>query len=124
MSDSLPQKLNKVIQIDEDQIQKHLGELVRGTVEETLNKLLDAEADQLCNATRYERTDSRRDMRAGHYKRKLYTKAGEVTLNVPKLRPQKFETAIIERYRRRESSVEEATLVVGNPAKPVIIDDA
>ncbi len=51
MSDSLPQKLNKVIQIDEDQIQKHLGELVRGTVEETLNKLLDAEADQLCNAT-------------------------------------------------------------------------
>ena len=44
MSDSLPQKLDKVIQIDEDQIQQHLGELVRGTVEETLNKLLDAEA--------------------------------------------------------------------------------
>ena len=74
MSDSLPQKLNKVIQIDEDQIQKHLGELVRGTVEDTLNKLLDAEADQLCNATRYERTDSRRDMRAGHYKRKLHNR--------------------------------------------------
>jgi transposase-like protein len=82
MLDSLPQKLNKVIQIDEDQIQQHLGELVRGTVEETLNKLLDAEADQRCNTTRYERTDSRRDMRAGHYKRKLHTKAGEVTLNV------------------------------------------
>jgi transposase-like protein len=110
MSDSLPQKLNKVIKIDESQIQQHLGELVRGTVEETLNKLLDAEADQLCNAARYERTDARRDMRAGHYKRKLHTKAGEVTLNVPKLRQQKFETAIIERYRRRESSVEEALI--------------
>jgi transposase-like protein len=75
-----------------------------------LNQLLDAEADQLCNAARYERTEARQDTRAEHYKRKLHTKAGEVTLNVPKLRQQKFETAIIERYRRRESSVEEAMI--------------
>ncbi len=34
--------------------------------------------------------------------------AGEVTLKVPKLRRLAFETAIIERYRRREASVEEA----------------
>jgi transposase-like protein len=33
-----------------------------------------------------------------------------VTLKVPKLRMQTFETAIIERYRRRESSVEEALI--------------
>ena len=76
MSDSVSKNLGKVIQIDEEQIQQHLGEMVRGTVEETINKLLDAEADQLCNATRYERTESRRDTRAGHYKRKLHTKAG------------------------------------------------
>src|SRR5690606_26973369 len=47
---------------------------------------------------------------AGHYERQLHTKAGEVTLRVPKLRNLPFETAIIERYRRRESSVEEAML--------------
>lgn len=110
MEKSVSQKLSKVIKIDEDQIHKHLGELVRGTVEETLNKLLDAEADQLCNAGRYERTEARKDTRAGHYNRKLHTKAGEVTLNVPKLRQQRFETAIIERYKRRESSVEEALI--------------
>ena len=110
MSENVPQKLGKVIQIDEEQIHQHLGELVRGTVEETLNKLLDAEAEQLCNAARYERTSARTDTRAGHYQRKLHTKAGEVTLQVPKLRQQKFETAIIERYRRRESSVEEALI--------------
>ncbi len=46
------------------------------------------------------------DTRAGYYERKLQTKAGEVRLKVPKLRAQTFETAIIERYRRRESSVE------------------
>ena len=110
MSDSVPKNLSKVIQIDENQVREHLGELVRGSVEETLNQLLDAEADKLCNAARYERTTARHDTRAGHYKRKLHTKAGEVTLNVPKLRQQKFETAIIERYRRRESSVEEAMI--------------
>ena len=110
MTESVSKKLGNVIQIDEEQIQQHLGNLVRGTVEETLNKLLDAEADQLCNAARYERTEARKDTRAGHYQRKLQTKAGEVTLNVPKLRQHKFETAIIERYKRRESSVEEALI--------------
>ena len=72
--------------------------------------MLDAEADRLCNAQRYERSEARRDTRAGHYERKLQTKAGEVRLKVPKLRQQTFETAIIERYRRRESSVEEALI--------------
>ena len=50
------------------------------------------------------------DTRAGHYERQLETKAGEVTLKVPKLRRQTFETAIIDRYRRREASVEEALI--------------
>jgi putative transposase len=45
-----------------------------------------------------------------HYERGLQTKAGEVRLRVPKLRRETFETAIIERYRRRESSVEEALI--------------
>jgi len=103
-------KLDNVIQIDEAQVRGHLSELVRGSVEETLNGLLDAEADQLVGATRYERSAKRKDTRAGHYERKLHTSAGEVTLKVPKLRQLKFETAIIERYKRRESSVEEALI--------------
>src|ERR1700730_7163938 len=101
-------KLSHVIQIDEGKIQAHLGEVVRSTVEETLNAMLDAEADRLCEAERYERTEGRKDTRAGSYQRQLQTKAGEVSLKVPKLRSLPFETAIIERYRRRESSVEEA----------------
>ena len=72
--------------------------------------LLDAEADRLCNARRYERTEARRDTRAGSYDRKLHTTAGEVRLKVPKLRAQTIETAIIEHYRRREASVEEALM--------------
>jgi transposase-like protein len=99
-----------VVQIDEGRIQAHLDEVVRATVEETLNGLLDAEADRLCGARKYERTEGRKDTRAGSYDRHLQTKAGEVTLTVPKLRSLPFETAIIERYRRRESSVEEALI--------------
>ncbi len=102
--------LNKVVQIDDRRIQDHLGELVRGTVEETLNTMLDAEADTLCGAQRYERSPDRVDTRAGSYERKLHTKAGEVNLKVPKLRKQTFESAIIERYRRREASIEESLI--------------
>ena len=102
--------LSNVVRIDDERIRDHLGQIVRGTVEETLNSLLEAEAERLCNAARYERTEARRDTRAGTYARQLHTGAGEVTLKVPKLRQQTFETAIIERYRRRESSVEEALI--------------
>ncbi len=103
-------KTGQIIRIEQEQLSKHLDKVVRGTVEETLNALLDAEADRLCEARRYEHTEARKDTRAGHYTRKLGTKAGEVHLKVPKLRTLTFETAIIERYRRRESSVEEALI--------------
>ncbi len=108
--DEAGKALRNVIRIDEAQVQDHLGELVRQSVEETLNGLLDAEADQLCNARRYERSPERQDTRAGHYKRKLHTRAGEVELKMPKLRTLPFETQIIKRYQRRESSVEEALI--------------
>ena len=97
-----------VVSVDEQELRAHVSEVVRQSVEETLNGLLDAEADALCQARRYERNAQRAGTRAGHYERDLQTKAGTVRLKVPKLRHVPFETAIIERYRRRESSVEEA----------------
>ena len=110
MGEDSTRGLSQVIRIDDERIQDHLRHIVRGSVEETLNALLDAEADSLVGASRCERTEARRDTRAGSYERKLHTTAGEVKLKVPKLRRQTFETAIIERYRRRESSVEEALM--------------
>jgi len=101
-----------VIRIDESQLRGHIDRVVRQSVEQTLNGLLEAEADALCGAKRHERSSrsTRLDTRAGHYTRKLMSKAGEVELNVPRLRKFPFETQIIERYRRRESSVEEALI--------------
>lgn len=96
--------------MDEAEVGRHLSEMVRGTVEEMLNKFLDAEADAVCRASRYERSAERVDTRAGYYERGLQTKAGQVTLKVPRLRQLPLESQIIERYRRRESSVEEAMI--------------
>jgi transposase-like protein len=104
------QEREKVIKINEEAVKDHLGSLVRSTVEETLNAMLDEEANRLCNAEKYQRSGARVDTRAGHYKRNLHTRAGVVTLKVPKLRQQIFETAIIDRYRRREASVEESMI--------------
>jgi putative transposase len=99
-----------MVHVDEARIRGHVDEVVRQSVEETLNGLLESEADQLCGAKRYERSPDRVDTRAGSYDRQLQTKAGQVTLKVPRLRSLPFETQIIERYRRRESSVEEALM--------------
>jgi len=108
--DNVTRPMGEVIHIDQAMVREHLDRIVVNTVQDTLNALLDAEADRLCGAGRYERSEERVDTRAGHYTRQLQTKAGEVTLKVPKLRSLPFETAIIERYKRRESSVEEALL--------------
>ena len=94
---------DKIIQLNEGVIKQELGEMVRATVERTINELLDQEADRLTNAKRYERSEGRVDTRAGSYDRKLLTKAGEVTLKVPKLRTLTFETSIIQRYQKREA---------------------
>lgn len=100
----------EIIQLNERAIKDELKELVRGSVEETLNDLLEKEAQELTRAARYERTETRQGYRSGHYQRNLTTTSGEVKLNVPRLKGIPFETAIIERYRRRESSVEEALI--------------
>ena len=100
----------KIVQLNEEVINGQIKELVRGSVEETLNELLEQEAEKLTQAARYERNEARQGYRSGHYDRNLTTTSGDVTLHVPRLKGVSFETAIIERYRRRESSVEEALI--------------
>ena len=97
-----------IVTLNEESLRGDLRELVRQTVEDTLNGLLEEEADDLVGAERYERTAGREAYRAGHYDRRLATTSGEVTLHMPKLKGMRFTTAIVERYRRRETSVEEA----------------
>ena len=101
---------DKIIQFDDAMFESKLDALVRVKVEQTINAMLDAEADEIANAARYERKTDRKAFRAGHYERTLTAKAGKLSLKVPKLKGALFESAVIERYRRRESSVEEALM--------------
>ena len=99
-----------IIQIDQNLLETRLDRLITEKMTQILNAMLDAEADEIANAARYERTGERRAYRAGHYERKLTAKAGRLELKVPKLKGAVFESAVIERYRRREESVEEALI--------------
>ena len=101
---------NPIVSVDEETLKGDLRELVRKTVQDTLNALLEQEAEEMVGAERYERTAGREAYRSGHYKRRLTTTSGQIELDVPKLRGATFQTAVIERYRRRETSVEEAII--------------
>ncbi|MDB6787771.1 IS256 family transposase [Bifidobacterium longum] len=100
----------QILQVDQAMLETTLDWMVRKSVEETLNAMLDAEADEITGAARYERSGERKAYRAGHYERDLTVKAGKMSLKVPKLKGAVFESAVIERYRRREESVEEALI--------------
>ena len=91
---------NPIVSFDEQAVKDELRELVGKTIEETINAMLDEEADQLVGAGPYERTDERG----------FTTTSGQVTLKIPKLKGMRFATAVIERYKRRETSVEEAII--------------
>lgn len=89
---------------------RQISRFKRSNTEESLNELLETEEKKLIQAARYERNEQRQGYRSGHYSRNFTTISGDVTLKVPKLKGTSLETVIIERYRRRESSVEEALI--------------
>lgn len=91
---------NPIVSFDEEAVKSELRELVRKTIEETINAMLDEKADQLVGAGPYERTDERG----------FTTTSGQVTLKMPKLKGMRFATAVVERCKRRETSVEEAVI--------------
>ena len=100
----------KIVQLNEEIIKGQLKELVRGSVEETLNELLEKEADSLTQAARYERSEVRQGYRSGHYDRNLTTTSGDVTLHMPRLKgypsrqPSSSATAVGKAAWRRPSS--------------------
>ena len=101
-----------IVSFDEQAVKDELRELVRKTTEEAINAMLDEEADQLVGAAPHERTEERAAYRAGHYERGFTTTSGQVTVKMPKLKDMRLATAVIERCKRRETSVEEAIIDV------------
>jgi Transposase, Mutator family len=103
MSENTPSPLTNVITIDDDRIKNHLDRVVRGSAEETLNALLDAEADRLCNAQRYERSEAGCDTRAGHYERNLTASLGSAGVGIGDL--SKVARSRPDRSRKTTTSI-------------------
>ena len=101
---------DKIIQSDDAMFESKLDALVRVKVEQAINAMPDAEADEIADAARYGRKTDRKAFRAGHCERTLTAKAGKSSLKAPELKGALFGSAVIERCRRRESSVEEALM--------------
>ena len=99
-----------ILQVDQTMFETQLDRMVSEKVTQILNSMLYAEANELTGAGRYERSDGRKAYRAGHYERDLTIKAGRSSVRVPKLKGALFGSAVIERYRRGEESVEEALI--------------
>ena len=83
----------KIVQLNEEVIKGRIKELVRGSVEETLNELLEKEVKSLTQAARYERSEARQGYHSGHDDRSLATTSGDITLHMPRLKGAFFETA-------------------------------
>ena len=101
---------DKIIQFDDAMFESKPDALVRVKVERTINAMPDAGADEIANAARYERRTGRKAFRAGHHGRTPAAKAGKLSLKAPELKGALFGSTVIERCRRRESSVEEALM--------------
>lgn len=78
----------------------------------TYNSPFHNDGDELVNAEKYKHSSNRQGCRSGHYKRSNHTAAGEIELKTLNLKELPFETAIIERYCRKESSIEEALIEI------------
>ena len=79
------------------------GELtdpIRQSLEWVLQQLIEAEATAFIGAAKHERSDSRTAQRNGYRARLLTTKAGDVELQIPKLREGTFFPSLLERRRR------------------------
>ena len=97
------------ITLNQDEIQLLLennsGEAFRRLLQESLNSVLRAESAEQLHANPYERTEERTDCRNGVRERKLNTRIGSITLQVPRHRGQPFKTMIFENYSRSEAAL-------------------
>ncbi len=78
---------------------------IRSVTETLYQELIDAEAENMIGAGKYERTDDRTTQRNGTRSRTLTTTAGDLELRIPKLRRGSFFPSLPERRRRVDKAL-------------------
>lgn len=80
-------------------------DLVREAVRLVLQELIESELSSAIGAGLYERTEARTNERNGHRPRVVSTKAGDISLGIPKLRKGSFFPSILEPRRRIDQAL-------------------
>jgi putative transposase len=74
-------------------------------LESVLNQVLQAQVTEQLAAEPYERTEERQAYRNGAYPRQMTTRVGGISLEVPRIRGDKFSTKLFSRYQRNEQAL-------------------
>jgi transposase-like protein len=103
-----PSHDNEAIQGSQEAFEHLVRERLRQAVRQVLISVLEEEVTAIIGARPYERCESRRDQRNGHYHRNLETTVGEIdNLPVPRTRGG-HQTQVFQRYHRRRDEVDAA----------------
>jgi len=106
----MARKVNKITKDFSENLQELLGEtknpgILGKIIEIGLQKIMELERDAHIGAGSYERSGSRKTYRNGYKPRKLNTRVGCITLQVPQTRDGEFYPSILERYQRSEKAL-------------------
>ncbi|AMM20109.1 transposase [Frondihabitans sp. PAMC 28766] len=82
-----------------------VSDRIRSATEQLYQQLIDAEAAAFIGAAPFERVDTRTTHRNGTRPRVLTTTAGDLQLEIPKLRQGSFFPALLERRRRVDQAL-------------------
>src|SRR4051812_12445571 len=86
------------------------GDPLKTVIEQTVQRVLEAEMDEALQAGKGERSEHRVGYRSGYYSRMLVRRVGKMELRVPQDRQGRFRTEVFERYHRSEKALVAAML--------------
>jgi len=89
----------------EDQLAQASPDLLRAMVATFAEALMGAEADAVCGAAYGERSDQRANTRNGYRRREWDTRAGSISLAIPKLRQGSYFPPFLEARKSSEKAL-------------------
>ena len=82
------------------------NEGLKEVIKSVLDQILDARADDMCGASRYEQSEERVDYRNGYRDKSLVTRIGTIEIQMPRLRGQSLLTGgLFEKYKSSEQAL-------------------
>ncbi len=92
----------------QEDIRTDLRQLTLDAIRITIETVMEHAVNRMVGARPHERTETRRDVRNGSYSRRLTTAVGAMELDVPRSRTRGAGGAVIGRYKRRASEIDDA----------------